>query len=79
MATSPTGQRLCAAGAAHRLPYDRSRVTPGMVHLGVGAFLRAHIAVYLHDQLAADPSWGIIGASLRRPDTRAAPAPQDFL
>jgi fructuronate reductase len=50
-----------------------------MVHLGVGAFHRAHIAVYLHDLLRTDPSWGIIGASLRRPDTRAALAPQDFL
>jgi fructuronate reductase len=49
-----------------------------MVHLGVGAFHRAHIAVYLHGLLRADSSWGIIGASLQRPDTRAALAPQDI-
>lgn len=61
------------------LPYDRSRVTPGIVHLGVGAFCRAHMAVYIDGLLAIDPSWGIIGASLRRPDTRIALAPQDFL
>lgn len=79
MATSAPGPRLCAANAGARLPYDRARVTPGIVHLGVGAFHRAHIAVYVDSVLKADPSWGIIGASLRRPDTREALAPQDFL
>lgn len=64
---------------AARLPYDRSAVTPGIVHLGVGAFCRAHLAVYIDDVLGTDPSWGILGASLRRPDTRQALAPQDFL
>jgi fructuronate reductase len=49
------------------------------VHLGVGAFHRAHIAAYVDSILKIDPSWGIIGASLRRPGTRAALAPQDFL
>jgi len=52
---------------------------PGMVHVGVGAFHRAHVAAYVDDVLQFDPSWGIIGASLRKPDTRAALAPQDFL
>ena len=33
--------------------YDRSRVTPGIVHLGTGAFHRAHQAVYVDDCLAA--------------------------
>jgi fructuronate reductase len=74
-----TGLRLSAKSATTRLPYDRSRVTPGIVHLGVGAFQRAHLAVYVDDVLKTDPSWGIIGASLRRSDTRAALAPQDFL
>ena len=49
------------------------------MHLGVGAFHRAHIAAYIDSLLKLDPSWGIIGASLRRPDTRVALAPQDFL
>lgn len=61
------------------MSYDRSRVTPGIVHLGIGAFHRAHMAVYIDDLLADDPSWGILGASLKRPDTRQALAPQDFL
>jgi fructuronate reductase len=71
--------RLCAANAEARLPYDRSSVTPGIVHLGIGAFHRAHMAAYVDDLLRTDPSWGIVGASLRRPDTRNALAPQDFL
>jgi fructuronate reductase len=71
--------RLCAETVGRSLPYDRSRVTPGIVHLGVGAFCRAHMAAYVNDLLGADSSWGIVGASLRRPDTRDALAPQDFL
>lgn len=71
--------RLDTKTAAGHLPYDRSRVTPGIVHLGVGAFCRAHLAVYVDDLLRHDPTWGIVGASLRKPDTRDALAPQDFL
>lgn len=59
--------------------YDRTKVTPGIVHLGIGAFHRAHMAVYVDDLLGADPSWGIVGASLRRPDTKEALEPQDGL
>ncbi len=79
MADSPAAPFLNAARAGGRLPYDRSAVTPGIVHLGIGAFHRAHMAVYVDDLLGTDPTWGIIGASLRRPDTRDALAPQDFL
>ncbi|HWA48723.1 MAG TPA: mannitol dehydrogenase family protein [Dongiaceae bacterium] len=71
--------RLNPDSAAARLPYDRTKVTPGIVHLGVGAFHRAHVAAYVDSILHLDPSWGIIGASLRRSDTRDALAPQDFL
>ncbi len=72
-------RRLCAARLARPLPYDRSAVTPGIVHLGVGAFARAHLATYVDTILSADPSWGIIGASLRSSNTREALAPQEFL
>lgn len=66
--------------ATRRPAYDRSRVTPGIVHLGLGAFHRAHQAVVIDDCLAnGATSWGIIGASLRSPDTRDALAPQDHL
>lgn len=59
--------------------YNRAEVTPGIVHLGIGAFHRAHMAHYIDDLLADDPSWGIVGASLRRPDTKDALAPQEGL
>lgn len=60
--------------------YDRGAVTPGIVHLGVGAFHRAHQAAYVDAVLAdGDTGWGIIGVSLRSPDTRDALSPQDGL
>ena len=37
------------------------------------------MAPYMDEVLRNDPSWGIIGASLRRSATRDALAPQDFL
>src|SRR5436309_1252297 len=65
--------------AIERPRYDRSLITPGIVHLGIGAFHRAHQAVYTDDVLARDASWGIVAASLRSPATRDALAPQDNL
>ncbi|MAU98413.1 MAG: mannitol dehydrogenase [Fulvimarina sp.] len=62
-----------------RPAYDPTAVTAGIVHLGVGAFHRAHQAVTLDDLLASDPQWGIVGASLRRADMRDALARQDNL
>lgn len=59
--------------------YDRNKVTTGIVHLGIGAFHRAHQAVYVDDLLAHDPSWGIIGASLRSSVTADALNAQDGL
>lgn len=42
-------------------PYDRSRLTPGIVHLGLGAFHRAHQAVATDLAMTAtqDLSWGL--------------------
>lgn len=72
--------RLASLTPGTRVPnYDRGAVTPGIVHLGIGAFHRAHMAVYVDDLLGEDPSWGIVGASLRRPDTKEALEPQDGL
>jgi fructuronate reductase len=67
-------------GDVARPTYNRSAVNSGIVHLGIGAFHRAHEAVYTEAALAAgDRRWGIIGASLRSPQARDALAPQDFL
>jgi fructuronate reductase len=71
---------LGSAKAGTQVPaYDRSHATRGIVHLGIGAFHRAHQAVVIDDVLGREPQWGIVGASLRRPDTRDALAPQDGL
>jgi len=60
--------------------YGRAQVKTGIVHLGIGAFHRAHMAVCTEHALAAgDLRWGILGASLRSPDTRDALNPQDGL
>jgi fructuronate reductase len=60
--------------------YDRSRMQTGIVHIGIGAFHRAHQSVYTDAVLAGgDLGWGIVGASLRSVDTRDALAPQDGL
>ena len=61
-------------------PGYRRPVQIGIVHLGIGAFHRAHQAVYTDAILAAgDGRWGILGVSLRSPDTRDALEPQDGL
>jgi mannitol 2-dehydrogenase len=52
--------------------YDRGRLTPGIVHIGLGNFHRAHMAVYLDDLFALGEGhdWAILGAGVRPPDAR---------
>ncbi|MCI2238019.1 mannitol dehydrogenase family protein [Paenibacillus sp. TRM 82003] len=63
------------AGIADRVPvptYDRSAVTPGIVHIGVGGFHRAHQAMYL-DRLMNEGKaldWGIRGLGVLPHDAR---------
>lgn len=60
--------------------YDRNQVKTGVVHLGIGAFHRAHQAVVFDDALkSGDPRWGVLGASLRSPGVRDQLNPQDGL
>lgn len=78
--------RLCEATLG-KLPadivrprYDRGALATGIVHLGVGAFQRAHQAMYTEAALAAgDTRWGIVGASLRSSAVRDALKVQDWL
>ena len=52
--------------------YDRSALTCGILHVGIGNFHRAHMAVYL-DRLFAlgrDHDWAIQGAGVRQGDAR---------
>ena len=63
--------------------YDRKRLVPAIVHIGVGGFHRAHQAVYL-DDLAVHGitlDWGETGVGLLPADQRMAEAliPQDCL
>ena len=52
--------------------YDRKALTAGIVHIGLGNFHRAHMAVYLDDLFALGQShdWAIIGAGVRAPDAK---------
>ena len=60
--------------------YDRAAQAAGIVHIGIGAFHRAHQAVYTDDAMGAgDRDWGIVGVSLRSPDVAAQLNPQDGL
>ncbi len=55
-----------------RPTYDRSKVSPGIVHLGVGGFHRAHEAMYL-DALMNEGSaldFGIVGVGVLPHDER---------
>ncbi len=63
------------AACSKRLPvpqYDRTRLGPGVVHVGVGSFHRAHEAMY-HDRLLAQgqaDDWAICGVGVMPGDER---------
>mgnify|MGYP002402004297 CR=1 FL=1 len=60
--------------------YDRTTIKPGIVHLGIGAFHRAHQAAYTEAVLNREGGdWGIIGCSLRSDAVQRQLAPQDGL
>lgn len=73
-----------SAGRAVEVPtYDRAGVTEGIVHIGVGGFHRAHLAVYI-DSLMGQHNvrdWAICGVGLQPFDAgmRDALVPQDGL
>ncbi|MFZ2102010.1 MAG: mannitol dehydrogenase family protein [Oricola sp.] len=60
-------------------PAEAPKPAIGVVHLGLGAFFRAHGALYLEEAMAKSGSdWGVLGVSLRHPDLRDRLAPQDY-
>ncbi len=79
--TRLSSSSLAGLQASVRRPaYDRAALKSGIVHLGLGAFARAHLAEYTDDALEqVFGAWGIIGASLQRPDQRDRLKPQDGL
>ena len=63
--------------------YARADLKPGMFHIGVGNFHRAHQAVYLDDlfNLGVSRDWALIGTGVRPADAamRSALQAQDWL
>lgn len=69
--------------AIARPNFDRSRLQPGIVHIGVGHFQRAHQAVYLDDlfALGRDHHWAVTGMGVipQHHRMRDTLVPQDCL
>lgn len=63
--------------------YRAEQLSPGIVHIGVGNFHRAHQAAYLDElfERGLDHDWAIIGTGVRESDAEMARdlAAQDFL
>ncbi|HTQ37244.1 MAG TPA: mannitol dehydrogenase family protein [Steroidobacteraceae bacterium] len=82
---APRNGQLSRAALPHlpasilRPAYDPAATRVGIVHLGPGAFHRAHQAVYIDDLLAAHPDWAICGVSLHSTEVRDALRAQDNL
>ena len=61
--------------------YERSALQGRIVHIGVGGFHRAHLAMYTHELAGQGGDWGIRGVGLLPPDEAmgAALSAQDGL
>src|SRR3954470_12493778 len=71
------GQAHLAEIARRGVPvpaYDRGRLAPRIVHVGVGGFHRAHLALYAHELASYGGDWGIVGLGLLEQDARMAAA-----
>jgi fructuronate reductase len=88
VAATPTRLHPSALAAlpseVRRPAFDRRVLRTGIVHLGLGAFARAHLAACTDDALDAGPAlkagpWGIHGVSLRHAQARDALLPQQGL
>jgi mannitol 2-dehydrogenase len=78
------GQARLAEIALSGIPvptYDRARLRPAIVHVGVGGFHRAHLAVYVHELASRGSGFGIVGLGLLDGDAEmsAALGSQDCL
>jgi fructuronate reductase len=83
---TPRPRPRLSLASLEQLPRELApRVDPfalriGIVHLGIGAFHRAHQAVYTEDAIAAEGGdWGICGVTQRSPAVVQQLAPQDGL
>ncbi len=76
--------RLCRenlnAVTASKPQYERENAGIGIVHLGAGAFFKAHQAVYTDDAMAkSGGDWDICAVSLNSTGAKDSLAPQDGL
>nr|WP_245802178.1 mannitol dehydrogenase family protein [Corynebacterium pacaense] len=83
MTTTPRLTSATRSAAASGPGYDRTSITPGIVHFGVGGFHRAHQALYLDTLMNQGKAfdYGIIGMGVMPSDVRMrdALAGQDHL
>ncbi|WP_336810649.1 mannitol dehydrogenase family protein [Bosea sp. MMO-172] len=84
MATRLSLSTLGQLGPSVGIPgYRRDELSPGIVHIGVGNFHRAHQAAYLDElfERGLDHDWAIIGTGVRESDAEMGRdlAAQDFL
>ena len=52
--------------------FDRRALVPRILHLGVGGFHRAHMALYTHELAEGGGDWAIRGVGLLDSDRRMA-------
>lgn len=84
MATRLSLGTLGQLGPSVSIPgYRRDDLSPGIVHIGVGNFHRAHQAAYLDElfERGLDHDWAIVGTGVRESDAEMGRelAAQDFL
>ncbi len=77
-------QRATLSGLAGRVSvptYDARELRPGVLHVGLGRFHRAHQARYFDDlaESGASTRWGIVGAGMRSRGSCSGLAAQDHL
>lgn len=81
--TETLGSAALAALSARGISvpsYKRKGLVPGVVHLGLGAFHRAHQALVFDRLLSqGDARWGVLGVSMRNPEVADVLAAQDGL
>ncbi|UOY03636.1 mannitol dehydrogenase family protein [Blastococcus sp. PRF04-17] len=61
--------------------YDRSLLTPAVVHFSVGGFHRSHQLLYFDEvaERGISTGWGVVGVGLHSRNMKDALAPQDHL
>ena len=81
MMTRLSDQSLAGLPSSVAQPgYDRENIGTGILHLGTGAFFKAHQAVYTDTALALEGGdWGICAASINSDTAKKALAPQGGL